>query len=58
MIKMGTWRVHSETDPRWNNSGICEAYIFYAPPMEEWINKCKEEFGEPPEDATQEFWKD
>ena len=58
MIRMGTWCVHSDKDPRWNNEGRCEASTFCIPPMEAWIKECHEKYGEPPDDATKEFWKD
>ena len=58
MIKEGTWRVHSEIDPRWNNSGRSFDDTTYIPEMSEWIDKCFKEFGNPPKDATRSFWKD
>lgn len=58
--KMGTWTVHSETDPRWNKTGRGRGYACDGGPqeMKDWIKECREKYGKPPEDATQEFWKD
>jgi hypothetical protein len=58
--KMGTWTVRSKTDPRWNNSGRALGLVCWGGPeeMQDWITKCKKEFGEPPEDAEMSFWKD
>lgn len=58
MIKKGSWKVHSESDPRWNNNGRDYGSVFCVPAMDKWIEHCKKEFGEPPKDATMEFWKD
>ena len=57
--KMGFWKVHSDKDPRWNNEGEGRGFALggtYA--MNEWIKECTEKYGKPPDDATQEFWKD
>ena len=58
--KLGTWSVHSEKDPRWNKSGRGYGLVTSGGPQEmrDWIEKCKEEFGDPPDDATESFWKD
>ena len=56
---MGTWRVHSDIDPRWNNSGRAYGDAILGPTeMNDWIEKCKKEYGEVPEDGTVSFWKD
>lgn len=57
---MGTWTVESKTDPRWNKSGRGEGLATTGGPqeMKDWIAQCRAEFGEPPADATQSFWKD
>ena len=57
---MGTWSVSSESDPRWNKSGYNAGLVTAGGPseMQEWIEHCKKEFGEPPEDARQSFMKD
>jgi hypothetical protein len=58
--RMGTWWVHSKSDPRWNKSGRAEGFAMCGGPkeMQDWIEECKKKYGEPPEDATMEFWKD
>lgn len=58
--KMGTWTISSKIDPRWNKSGRGYGLVSCGGPqeMQDWIAKCKKEFGEPPEDAEMSFWKD
>lgn len=58
--KMGTWWVHSETDPRWNKSGKAYGLVCSGGPeeMQDWIDECKEKYGEPPEDGECGFMKD
>ena len=58
--KMGSWEVHSDIDPRWNKSGRAIGYAMGGGPieMQEWIKQCTENYGLPPDDATEEFWKD
>lgn len=58
--KMGTWWVRSEKDPRWNNSGRSEGLVCNGGPqqMQDWIERCKKEFGDPPEDCEKGFMKD
>lgn len=58
--KMGTWTVHSNTDKRWNKSGRAYGLVCSGGPQEmhDWIEKCKEKYGNPPEDCTMSFWKD
>lgn len=58
--KMGTWIVHSKTDPRWNKDGRARGFVCSGGPqeMQDWIDHCKELYGEPPEDATMAFYKD
>lgn len=58
MVKEGSWFVESKIDPRWDNSGRCFGDSFCVPDMEKWIEKCKKEYGLPPSDATQAFYKD
>ncbi len=60
MLRMGTWMVHSDSDPRWNKSGRGEGLVTSGGPqdMKNWIEECKKNYGEPPDDATREFWKD
>ena len=59
MPGMGTWTVHSDTDPRWNNSGSAFGDGLIGPQaMQDWIDRCREEYGEPPDDCTKSFWKD
>ncbi len=58
--KMGSWAVRSEKDPRWNKSGRGRGFALGGGPiaMQEWIQRCIEKYGDPPNDATEEFWKD
>lgn len=58
--RMGSWRVYSETDPRWNKSGRAEGLVTSGgpPEMQEWIDECIEKYGDPPDDAKQSFYKD
>jgi hypothetical protein len=58
--KMGTWAIHSDKDPRWNNSGRAEGLVCEGGPkgMQDWIEECRTKYGEPPADAIQSFWKD
>jgi hypothetical protein len=58
--KMGSWSVHSESDPRWNKSGRAEGLCCMGGPqeMKDWIEECKKKYGEPPADATMSFMKD
>jgi hypothetical protein len=58
--KMGTWWVRSELDPRWNKTGRGMGLVCCGGPTEfqEWIEECKKEYGNPPEDAECGFWKD
>lgn len=58
--RMGTWRVHSKSDPRWNKSGRAKGLCCDGGPKEmaNWIEECKKKYGDPPKDATKEFWKD
>jgi hypothetical protein len=58
--KLGTWFVHSETDPRWNKSGRNEGLVTCGGPeeMQEWIDYCMKEFGDVPDDAAKAFYKD
>ena len=58
--RIGTWYVRSKTDSRWNNNGRGYGLVSSGGPqaMTTWIEKCKKEFGEPPEDAVMGFEKD
>jgi len=58
--KMGTWWVKSKTDPRWNKTGRGYGLVTSGGPGElgEWIEECKEKYGEPPDDAEMGFMKD
>lgn len=58
--KMGSWSVHSDSDPRWNKSGRGLGLVTTGGPeeMQQWLEECRKNFGEPPEDATQSFYKD
>lgn len=52
--KMGSWSVHSESDPRWNKSGRTGG----PDEMGKWIEKCKNKYGDPPDDTTMGFLRD
>ena len=58
--KIGTWTVHSDINPRWNKSGRGYGLVTEGGPdeMKGWIKECRKNFGEPPRDTTQSFWKD
>ena len=58
--KMGTWEVHSKKDSRWNKSGRGYGWVTTGGPdeMRVWIKQCKEKYGDPPDDATESFFKD
>lgn len=58
--KMGSWSVGSEKDPRWNKSGRGYGLVSSGGPseMQSWIEECKKQFGEPPDDCYQSFYKD
>lgn len=58
--RMGSWYVHSTKDPRWNKSGRAEGLCCEGGPteMKEWIDECRRNYGEPPDDATMGFMKD
>jgi len=57
--KMGTWSVESKADKRWNKSGRSKGFALGGTSdMSDWIEKCKQEYGDPPEDCIESFWKD
>lgn len=58
--KMGTWWVSSKQDPRWDKSDRGEGLVTAGgpPEMQDWLNQCKESFGESPSDLEVGFMKD
>ena len=58
MVAMGTWTVHSDKDPRWNASGRAYGSAFGCPDLDAWVEYCRKKFGDPPDDATESFYKD
>ena len=58
--KMGTWEVNSKKDSRWNKSGRVYGCVTTGgtDEMRTWIKQCKEKYGDPPDDATESFFKD
>lgn len=57
--KPGRWWVQCKTDPRWNKSGRGCALVNLGPKeMWDWIEQCKEKYGQPPNDAQMGFMKD
>ena len=58
--KLGTWWVGSITDPRWNKDGQGYGLVCAGGPSEirDWIDKCKEKYGDPPKDLNIGFMKD
>ena len=58
--KMGTWWVESKADHRWNKSGRGYGLVTCGGPSEinDWVERCTKEFGKPPEDLYQGFFKD
>lgn len=56
----GTWWVSSKSDPRWDKSGRGCGFALSGGPSEiqEWIDECKKNFGDPPKDAEYGFMKD
>jgi hypothetical protein len=59
-LKDGDWSLRSEKDPRWNNSGRTKWLVSagICPDGQIWINQCKKNFGDPPDDLTYSFFKD
>lgn len=59
MMKEGSWWVGSISDPRWNKNGRGMVGMFSAGSgAQDWINQCKENFGEVPTDLTFGYMKD
>jgi len=58
--RMGSWWVYSKIDSRWNNNGRGEGFVTTGGPSDiyDWIDKCKELFGEEPDDLKAGFMKD
>ena len=58
--RMGSWSVHSDTDPRWNKEGRDYGLVCNGGPrvMRDWVDHCKKTLGEIPEDCTSSFYKD
>lgn len=58
--RMGSWSVSSKSDSRWNKSGRGIGAVTSGGPqeMQDWYDKCKEKYGEPPTDLTYFFMKD
>lgn len=56
----GTWWVSCKSDPRWNKSGRGFGAVTAGGPqkMKDWIEECKNKFGDVPEDAECGFMKD
>lgn len=48
------WTVRSKSDSRWNKSGEGMGLVVDGGPqeMKDWIEKCREIYGDPPSDAT------
>lgn len=56
-MKEVNWKVHSDTDSRWNKEGICFVdSVFNVLQMNEWLEECKKKFGEAPCDCIHESW--
>lgn len=57
---MGSWTIHSESDPRWNKIGRGEGAIVTGGPeeMKDWLKQAEHLYGKPPKDLTWSFWKD
>jgi len=60
VLKMGTWSVHSVSDPRWNRSARGAGLVCQGGPqqMKDWISQCRAKYGDPPADTIMEFMKD
>lgn len=58
--RMGSWSVHSDSDPRWNSSGRAEGLVVEGgpPEMQRWIEECRKKYGDPPKDCMMSFMKD
>jgi len=58
--KLGSWSVSCKSDSRWNKNGRGYGLCCDGGPkeMKEWIEECKEKYGDVPSDATMEFMKD
>lgn len=59
-IKPGTWSIRSEKDPRWNTTQREECLSVWCMPdaAEEHLKKCKELYGEQPDDLLYTCMKD
>ena len=58
--RLGTWWVTSKADPRWDKTGHAFGSVMAGGPqeMDDWIEECKKNFGDPPADAEKGFMKD
>lgn len=58
--KLGSWSVRSEKDPRWNCSGRGYGLVCSGGPPEinEWVARCTDALGPPPDDLMASFVKD
>ncbi|HZY36259.1 MAG TPA: hypothetical protein VFE53_06400 [Mucilaginibacter sp.] len=57
MIKEGEWEVCSKLDPRWNNKGVGYGDCTCVPDMNKWLEECKKQYGDPPDDTEVSFYK-
>jgi len=58
MLKLGSWGLNSESDPRWNCFGEDWVGVFRMPlKAKDKIEELKKELGEPPEDLTWNYIK-
>jgi len=59
MLSLGSWWVRSKKDPRWNARGRGAVGMFGMPKdAKEWVDRCKLQFGEQPDDLEFEYMKD
>ena len=55
----GVWSVKSEKDKRWSNIGYAFGSGLIGPQgMYDWIDECKEQYGDQPDDLKVSFIKD
>ncbi len=57
--EVGRWWIRSKMDPMWNKSGCGSGLVCMGGPSEidKWIEKCKETYGDPPNDCEKIFMK-
>lgn len=58
MIKHGSWRLHSESDSRWNANNEAQVGMFTMPEeCKQKLDELKKKYGDPPEDLIYSYVK-